>query len=150
MCNHLHVIEETNTLPQTNCEDDQWQPSKYIVFSRDLALTQHPSRLHLSKDLAEITVLVQNRKRWRGLASQISEAAAVSQTKNWNLRCANVLRLIRHLLDGSLSLRPVETLSSCYIFVSSSLWSSLEFFFKFLTGIFVVLIVHLMWHILDI
>ena len=40
------------------------------MFNRDLALIQHPIRLHSSKDLAEITGLVQDRKRWRGLASE--------------------------------------------------------------------------------
>ena len=32
-----------------------------ILFIRDLALIQHPIRLHLSKDLAEITELAQDR-----------------------------------------------------------------------------------------
>ena len=35
------------------------------------------------RDLAEITLLAQDRKRWRGLALQIEKAAEVSQTKNW-------------------------------------------------------------------
>ena len=36
----------------------------------------------IDKDLTEITELEQDRKCWRGLASQIEEAAWVSQTKN--------------------------------------------------------------------
>ena len=54
------------------------------VFNRDLALLQHPIRLHLSKDLAEITELALNRACWRGFASQIEKTAEVSQTKNWD------------------------------------------------------------------
>ena len=46
-----------------------------MVFNRDLALIQHPIRLHSSRDLAEITELAQNRKCWRGLASQTGKAA---------------------------------------------------------------------------
>ena len=49
-----------------------------MVFNRDLALIQHPIRLYSSKDLAEITELAQDRKCWRGLASQIEKAAEVS------------------------------------------------------------------------
>ena len=44
-----------------------------IVFNRDLALIQHPIRLHSSKDMAEITELAQDRKCWRGLRSQIEK-----------------------------------------------------------------------------
>ena len=56
-----------------------------IVFNRDLALIQHPIRLHSSRDLAKITELAQDRKCWRGLTSQIEKAAAeVSQTKSWD------------------------------------------------------------------
>ena len=55
-----------------------------VVINRDLALIQHPIRLHTSKDLAEITDLAQDRKRWRGMAYQIEKAAEVSQTKNWD------------------------------------------------------------------
>ena len=55
-----------------------------IVFNRDLALIQHPIRLHTGKDLAEITELAQHRKCWRGLASPIVKHAEVSQTKNWD------------------------------------------------------------------
>ena len=54
-----------------------------IVFNRDLALIQHPIRLHTSKDLANITEVAQVRKCWRALASQIEKAAEVPQTKNW-------------------------------------------------------------------
>ena len=57
-----------------------------IVFKRDLALIQHPFRLHSSKDLAEITELTQDKKYCRGLASQIEKAAEVSQTKNWDAK----------------------------------------------------------------
>ena len=53
-----------------------------IVFNRDLALIQHPIRLHSSKDLAKITELTQEGKCWRGLTSQIEKAAEESQTKN--------------------------------------------------------------------
>ena len=53
-----------------------------IVYNRDLALIQHPIRLHSSKDLAEIIDLLQGRKCWRTLASQIEIADEVSQTKN--------------------------------------------------------------------
>ena len=52
-----------------------------IMFNIDLALIQHPIRLHSSKDLAEITELEQDRKCWRGLTSQIEEAAEVCQTR---------------------------------------------------------------------
>ena len=48
------------------------------VSNTDLALIQHPIRLHLSKDPAEITDLSQDRKRWMGLTSQIEEAAEVT------------------------------------------------------------------------
>ena len=37
-----------------------------IVFNRDLALIQHPLRLHSRKDLAEITELAQDRKIYVG------------------------------------------------------------------------------------
>ena len=57
-----------------------------IVFNRDLALIQHPTRLHSSKDLAEITELAQDRKCWRALASRIEKAAEESQTKNWDAK----------------------------------------------------------------
>ena len=53
-----------------------------IVFNRDLALIQHPIRLHSSNDLAEITELAQDRKCWRGLTSQVEKAAEVLQIKN--------------------------------------------------------------------
>ena len=36
------------------------------------------------KDLAEITELAKDRKRWKGLAPQIDEATEESQTKNWD------------------------------------------------------------------
>ena len=55
-----------------------------IMLNRDLSLILHPIRLHSSKDLAEITELAQDRKRWRGLTSRIEKAAEVSQTKNWD------------------------------------------------------------------
>ena len=57
-----------------------------IVFNRDIALIQHPISLHSRKDLAEITKLVQDRKCWRGLTTQIEKAVEVSQTKNWDAR----------------------------------------------------------------
>ena len=57
-----------------------------LVFNRDLALIQHPIRLHSSKDLQEITELAQDRKCWRGLTSQIKKAAKESQTKNWDAK----------------------------------------------------------------
>ena len=57
------------------------------VFNRDLALIQHPIRLHSSKDLTEITELAQDRWRcWRELTSQTEKAAEESQTKNWNAK----------------------------------------------------------------
>ena len=52
-----------------------------ILFKRDLALIQHPVILHESKDQAEITELVHDRKCWKGFTSQIEKAAEVSQTK---------------------------------------------------------------------
>ena len=55
-----------------------------IVFNRDLALIQLPIRPHSGKEVAEITELAQDRKRWRGLTSQIEKAAEVSQTKKWD------------------------------------------------------------------
>ena len=48
-----------------------------IVFKRDFALIQHSS-----KDLGDITELAHDKKRWRGLASQIEKAAEMSLTKN--------------------------------------------------------------------
>ena len=60
-----------------------------IVFNRDLPLIQDPIRLHSSKDLAEITELAQDVKRWRGLALRIEKAAEVSQTKNWDAKRNN-------------------------------------------------------------
>ena len=59
-----------------------------IVFNRDLALIQHPIRLHSSKDLAEIAELARDRKcwTWRGLTLRIEKAAEVSQTKNWDAK----------------------------------------------------------------
>ena len=57
-----------------------------IVFNMDLALIQHPIRLHSSKDLPEITELALDRKCWRGLTSQIEKAAEVLQTKNWDAK----------------------------------------------------------------
>ena len=69
----------------TNCEDDQRQPCQYCsIHNTDLALIQHPIRLHSSKDVAEITELAQDRKCWRGLTSQTEKASEVSQTKNWD------------------------------------------------------------------
>ena len=56
------------------------------MFNRDLALIQHPIRLHSSKELAEITDLAQDRKCWRGFTSRIEKAAEVSQTKNWDAK----------------------------------------------------------------
>ena len=56
-----------------------------IVFNRDLALIQHPIRLHSGKDQAEITELAQDRTFWRGLATQI-EDAEVLQTKKWDAK----------------------------------------------------------------
>ena len=53
-----------------------------LVFNKDLAFIKHPIRLHSSKDLAEITELAQDKKCWRGLASQIEKAAEAAQTKN--------------------------------------------------------------------
>ena len=53
-----------------------------IAFDRDLALIQHPIRLHSSKDLVEIIEVAQDRKCWRGLISQFEKAAEVSQTRN--------------------------------------------------------------------
>ena len=57
-----------------------------IVFNRDLALIQHPIRLHVIKDLAEITELAQDRKCWRGLTSRIEKAVEGSQTENWDAK----------------------------------------------------------------
>ena len=57
-----------------------------IEFKRDIALLQHPIRLHSTKDLTEITELAQDNKCWRGLTSQIEKAAEVSQTKNWDAK----------------------------------------------------------------
>ena len=57
-----------------------------IVFNRDLALVQHPIRLHSSKDLAELTELAQDRKCWSEFTSQIEKAAEESQNKNWDTK----------------------------------------------------------------
>ena len=57
-----------------------------IVFNRDLALIQHPIRLHSSKDLAQITEIAQDRKYSSGLTKQIEKAAEVSQAKNWDVK----------------------------------------------------------------
>ena len=68
----IRIMQEKTTLP--------------IVFTRDLALIQHPIRLDSSKDLDEITELAQDRKCWRGLTSRIEKAAEESQTKNWDAK----------------------------------------------------------------
>ena len=54
------------------------------VLNRNLALILHPIKQQSSKNLAEITDLIQDSKRRRRLASQIEKAAEVSQTKNWD------------------------------------------------------------------
>ena len=53
------------------------QPDTAVTkrFSRDLALNQHPIRLHSSKDQAESTDLAQDREPWNELVSQIEKAA---------------------------------------------------------------------------
>ena len=53
-----------------------------MVFNRVLALIQQQIKVQSSKDLAEISELARDSKRWRGLSSQIEKAAEVSQTKN--------------------------------------------------------------------
>ena len=65
-------------IPNGNKLPGQAETSLPIGFNRDLALIQHPIRLYSSKDLAEITVLAEDRKCWRGLTSQIEKAAEVS------------------------------------------------------------------------
>ena len=50
-----------------------------IVCNKDLALIQHPIRLHPRKDLAEITELARYRTCSRGLISQVKKAAEVPQ-----------------------------------------------------------------------
>ena len=62
-----------------------------VVINRDLALIQHPIRLHTSKDLAEITDLAQDRKRWREMSYQIEKAAEVSQSV---MRKGNIREII--------------------------------------------------------
>ena len=57
-----------------------------VLFISDLALIQHPIRLHSIKDLAEITELAQDRNCWRGLTSRIEKATEVSRTKNWDAK----------------------------------------------------------------
>ena len=58
------------------------------VFNRDLASITHPIRLHLCKDLAEITDLAPRQETpgvGRGvhrIPSQVEKAAEVLQTKN--------------------------------------------------------------------
>ena len=52
----------------TNCDGDQRQPCTDATSNQ--------------ATLAETTDKAQDRKRWRGLASQIEKAAAESQTKN--------------------------------------------------------------------
>ena len=50
------------------------QTTLSIAFNRYPALIQYPVSRLSSKDLAEITDLPQDRKRWRGLTSQIEKA----------------------------------------------------------------------------
>ena len=57
----------------TNSEDAH-KTTLPTVFKRDLALIQHPIRLHASNDVAKITELSQDRKYWRVLTSQIEKA----------------------------------------------------------------------------
>ena len=42
----------------------------------------------------KITDLAQDRKRWRGIASQIEKAVDVSQTKNWDARRQQVSKSV--------------------------------------------------------
>ena len=53
-----------------------------IVLDGDLAVIQNSITVHSSKDLVEIRDLAHDRKRWRGLPSEIEKAAEESQTKN--------------------------------------------------------------------
>ena len=57
-----------------------------IVFNTDIAVIQHPIRLHSSIVLAEITELAQDWECWRGLISQIEKAAEELQSKNWDAK----------------------------------------------------------------
>ena len=61
------------------------------MFNRGPTLIQHPFRLHLRKYFAKITDVAQDRKHWRGIASQIQKAAEVSQTKKLDEIYANKL-----------------------------------------------------------
>ena len=83
-----HILRRDKDIPANkaaapyfipNCNKLRGRPKTIlpIVFNRDLALIQHPIRLHPSKDPAEIIELAQDRNYWRGLTSQIKEAAEV-------------------------------------------------------------------------
>ena len=77
-----NIVTRAYFIPNSNKLRGRPKTTLPIVFNRDLALIQYPIRLHSSKDLAEITELAQDRKRWRGLASQIEKAAEESHIKN--------------------------------------------------------------------
>ena len=80
--------DETKTPPQIMHQELilSLKTALPTLFNRDLALNQHPIRLHSSKDLAEITELAQDRTCWRGLTSQIVKTVEVTQTKNWDAK----------------------------------------------------------------
>ena len=86
--------EETKTFLQIKQQElilSLMETTLPIVFNRDLALIQHPIRLHSSKDLAKIAELTQDRKYWRGLTSRIEKSAEVSQI-NGNKPVSNSIR----------------------------------------------------------
>ena len=55
-----------------------------IVLNKDLALINHPIRLHSLEELEIITKLAQDRQKWRELTIRIERAAEASQTENWD------------------------------------------------------------------
>ena len=89
-----HILRRDKDIPANKATRAYFIPNgnklrerpKTTLLNRDLSLIQDPIRLHLSKDLAEITELAQDRKCWRILTSRIEKAAEVSQTKNWDAK----------------------------------------------------------------
>ena len=71
-------------IPDGNKLRGRPKTSLLTVFNRHLVLIQHTITLHSSKDPADVTEIAQDRKSWRGFASQTKEATEVSQTKNWD------------------------------------------------------------------
>ena len=115
----------SNTLIFAHHSATQFHTTLPKVFNRDLALIQHPIRLHSSKDLAEIIKLAQDRKCWRGLQSLIEKAAEVSQTKNWDAKRQYVSQSITpihwHIMSYNFNIRIITSLGLLAFKTSPSL-----------------------------